>query len=249
MDFMESGDKVAIPVQDKEPLSFKNAFWLIFGIIAFIQVFQFISALIYGIEDNYIPTEFLVYSDIMAIIWYALSIIIIHYNIKSQKYNPFLLYNFNTSTLFQHLPDVLKYFGGTALFVILFSLITKETELHLEEQPQFVILLSFVVTVIIAPVAEEIIFRGYLYSSMASTFKRKKERLVVNAMIFSAAHVFIISFVLGADIPYYIFVLGYLIALLYENSRSILPCIVLHALNNFLVFVIDIFKLQYFSNI
>jgi len=228
-------------------LSFKNAFWWIFGIIVFIQIFQFISTLIYGIDGDEIPPEFMLYSEFMAIIWYILSVFIINNNIHSQKCKSSDLYNFDFPVLMRYLPDTIKYFIGTAVFVLLLSFISAETELQLENQPITVLLLSFLVTVIIAPIAEEIMFRGYLYSSMLSTFKRKKERLVVNAMIFSAAHVFFVSFILGADIPYYIFVLGYLIALLYENSRSILPCIVLHALNNGLVFTIDIIKLNYFQ--
>lgn len=245
MDSSESTDTAEQPIQDKELLSFKTAFWLVFGIILFIQVFQFISAYIYDLDANYISKDYMIYSEVMAIIWYAISVILINNSIHTYKLKPKDLYNFNVEIFIQYFPDILKYFASTAFFVILFSFISNETELNLENQPYYVILLSFVVTVLIAPIAEEIMFRGYLYSAMFSIFKRKRERLVVNSMIFATAHVFIVSFMLGAIVPYYIFVLGYLIALLYEKSRSILPCIALHALNNALVFTIDIIKLTY----
>ena len=78
---------------------------------------------------------------------------------------------------------------------------------------------------------------------MLGTFKRKRERLVVNAMLFAAAHVFIVFFLLGASVPYYIFILGYLLASLYEETRSILPSVALHFLNNAFVLAIDVYKL------
>jgi CAAX protease family protein len=246
MDSSKSIDSTDSPQVENELLSFMKAFWLVFGIIVFIQIFQFVSTLIFGLDGDEVPTDYMVYSEVMAIIWYTLSVIFINNSIHSQNYKPSILYNFNVEVFKQYLPDVLKYFAGTATFIILLSFLSTETELQLENQPQFVIILSFVVTVIMAPIAEEIMFRGYLYSAMFSTFKQKKERLVVNAMIFSVVHVFVVSFIFGAAVPYYIFVLGYLIALLYENSRSILPCIALHALNNALVFTIDIIKLEYF---
>ena len=70
--------------------------------------------------------------------------------------------------------------------------------------------------------------------------------MVVNAMLFACAHVLLVEFIWGAAIPYYIFALGYLIAKLYEESRSIGPCIILHGLNNGLVFCIDLVKMNYF---
>ena len=81
--------------------------------------------------------------------------------------------------------------------------------------------------------------------AMLSKFKRKKERIIVNAMFFSAAHVFLFEFLIGATVPFYIFILGFFLAKLYEEYRSVLPCILLHFLNNALVFAIDFAKVKH----
>jgi len=185
--------------------------------------------------------------EVISITWYVLSIILIHYSFTNQGLNPWLFYKIDLELLKKHLPQTLKYFTGTAIFVILLSLISSETELQLEEQNSTLIVLMIVTATIIAPVCEEMVFRGYLYSSMIPVFKRDRERLVVNAMLFAAAHVFFIVFALGGTVPYYIFVLGYLIAKLYQDSKSILPCILLHVLNNSLVAVIDLIKLDIYN--
>jgi hypothetical protein len=79
---------------------------------------------------------------------------------------------------------------------------------------------------------------------MFNHFKRKKERIVVNAMLFSAAHVFLITFFIGAEIPYYIFVLGYFLAKLYENHYTLIPCIILHSINNLIVLMIETVRMN-----
>ena len=157
-------------------------------------------------------------------------------------------YKIDFEILKRHLPQTLKYFAGTAIFVILLSFISPETELQLEEQRTAIIILMLLTATVIAPVCEELVFRGYLYSAMIPVFKREKERLVVNAMLFASAHVFLIAFALGETVPYYIFILGYFIAKLYEDSKSVLPGILLHLLNNSLVAIIDLIKLDIYNS-
>jgi CAAX protease family protein len=226
--------------------AFKKAFWLIFALIFTMQIIQGYYALKIGFSDQ-IPSSFYLNIEIISITWYILSVIIIHQSFVNQGLNPWFFYGIDFSVIKRHLAQVLKYFAGTALVVILLSLLSAETELQLEDQPVSIIIIMLFTVTIVAPVCEEIVFRGYLYSSMIPVFKRDKERLVVNAMLFAAAHVFIILFAIGGSIPYYIFVLGYLIAKLYRDSKSILPCILLHLLNNTLVAVIDLIKLDIYN--
>lgn len=103
-------------------------------------------------------------------------------------------------------------------------------------RPAFVQALSFFVVVVVAPICEEILFRGYLYTSMKQIMRTDRERQIVNATLFAAAHVFLPMFLLGATVPYYIFALGFLLAYLYDRTGSLMPSIILHAFNNCLVF-------------
>lgn len=225
-------------------LSFKKAFWLIFAAIAAIQIFQFSFIIYFGFDLEKYPPEYYLWDEIGGIIWYVILLMVVIYDLRIQNVSPVKVFNFNFSITKERLPQILKYFSGCALFVIALSFLVKETELQLENQTSLTIYLMFLTTVIIAPVFEEMVFRGYLYTAMFSSFKRKKERMVVNAMLFACAHVFLIEFLLGGTIPYYIFVLGYLLAKLYEESRSVTPGILLHSLNNALVFGIDLIKIN-----
>jgi len=226
--------------------SFKRALWLIFALIITIQVIQTYFAIKIGFS-NQVSSSLYLNIEIISITWYVLSVIIIHFSFTNQGLNPWGFYRIDLNILKKHLPLTLKYFAGTAVFVILLSLISPETELQLEDQPTTIIVLMLLTATVIAPVCEELVFRGYLFSSMIPVFKRDKERLVVNAMLFAAAHVFIIVFALGGTVPYYIFVLGYLIAKLYQASKSVLPCILLHVLNNSLVAITDLVKLDIYN--
>ncbi len=211
------------------------------------QLYSLVLSFAYGMTSEGLSEEYYLFSEIGTIVWYVLVLGIVLWDIRSQALVPANLFRLDFSRLWAYLNTVLGYFGGCAVAVLFLSSLSKDTELGLEYQTTSLRGLSFLTTVILAPILEELIFRGYLYTSMLNVFKREKERLVVNAMLFAAAHVFLAEFLFGAEIPYDIFVLGYLLAKLYERSRSVLPCILLHALNNGLVFAIDMAKLAMYS--
>ncbi len=225
-----------------DKLSFKKSFWLVFSAIVVVQVAQFALTVSYGFDLKKFPSEFYLYAEIGTIIWFVALVLIVIYDLRIQNISLEKVFNFDFSITKERIPQIIKYFSACAIFVFLISFLTTETELQLEHKTTTTIVLTFITTVLMAPICEEMVFRGYLYTSMFSSFKRKRERMVVNAMLFACAHVFLIEFIVGATIPYYIFVLGYLLAKLYEESRSIIPCILLHSLNNSLVFGIDLVK-------
>lgn len=232
-------------VQAEYPhFTFNHSFWIVFAGIAVGQVYGLILAAAYGFDLKKLPPDYYWFSEGGGVIWYIGFLSIVIYDLRRLEIPAKKIFNINFPVLQERILHVLKYFGGCALFVVASSFLSREGELHLENQTPPLIFLAFVTTVIIAPLFEEIIFRGYLYTAMFTSFKRKKERMVVNAMLFAAAHVFLVSFILGAEIPYYIFVIGYLLAKLYEETRSILPGILLHALNNLLVFGIEILRMN-----
>jgi membrane protease YdiL (CAAX protease family) len=226
-------------------VNFKRSFWIIFVLISLIQIFDFALSASFGFDFDSFPPRFFFYSHSGGLVWYFILAGTVILDLQAQNVSPARVFNFGLKINKQWVLKILKYGLICILAVPLLSLLSDKTEMHLEFQNSGLMILAFINAVILAPVFEEMAFRGYLYTAMFSSFKRKKERLVVNAMLFACAHVFLIEFILGASVPYYIFILGYLLADLYEETRSILPCILLHAFNNGLVFLIDIMKLNY----
>jgi membrane protease YdiL (CAAX protease family) len=78
----------------------------------------------------------------------------------------------------------------------------------------------FIITVIVAPVTEEIFFRGFVFAGLRSRYNWHVAALI-SAALAAIAHVEIAFFV-----P--IFVLGYLFAFLYQKSNSLWPGLMVH---------------------
>ncbi|MFQ5603187.1 MAG: lysostaphin resistance A-like protein [bacterium] len=231
-------------VEAPPTLNFKQAFWLIAAFILVFQIFALILYFVHSQNATALNSSYYLQLVTASIVWDFALIYVVLANIRTQQFSALRLFNLKLTHLLDYAPKVLKYFSGCAILVVLLSLFTDGTELHLEYQTPLVRVLSILSAVVVAPVIEEMIFRGYLYTAMLPSFKHERERLVVNAMFFAAAHVFLVTLFFGVTIPYYILILGYLLAKLYEESRSILPCILLHFLNNSLVVVIDLVKLD-----
>lgn len=89
-------------------------------------------------------------------------------------------------------------------------------------------ILTLLSLVIIPPIVEEIVFRGFIFPGIA-----KKYGLIAGALassvLFGFAH-------LQANVSIYTFVLGLTLCFMYVRLRSIVPGIALHMLNNFLAF-------------
>ena len=85
---------------------------------------------------------------------------------------------------------------------------------------------TFAIVGVLAPVAEEIFFRGFLLAALVSVVGGLRGALVSSA-VFSAAH-----FNIGTLLP--IFVMGMLLAWLYLRTGSIWPPVVAHAAQNLL---------------
>lgn len=99
--------------------------------------------------------------------------------------------------------------------------------------PRDLVLLLLLIAVV-APVAEELFFRGMLYPVLRRRWG-VGWGIVLNAVIFALVH-FIPLLLPG------LFYIGLLLAWVRERSGSVIPCIVLHAIQNGLV-VIGIFAL------
>ncbi len=90
---------------------------------------------------------------------------------------------------------------------------------------------AFLVTVV-APFAEELFFRGYVFGALRN-WKGMWVGAVLTGLVFGAIH-------LGSapDVLYIplLAVFGFILCLLYVKTRSLYPCIVLHAINNGVAF-------------
>jgi membrane protease YdiL (CAAX protease family) len=221
---------------------FNRSFWTIFIAILSIQILQIGLWFYLDFDSLELSQTYIIFSEVLGMVWTLLLLLVVLYHIKSVHMSPAALFNFDWQVLKRFMPRVIKYFLLCGAIVAFFAVFLPNSELNLDKRSQPAIYLSFFLVVIFAPVVEELIFRGYLYTAMQEKFKRQKERLVVNAMLFAAAHVFLLMFLLGAPVPYYIFFLGYFLAKLYDESTSVLPGIVLHGLNNLLVFIIEIMQ-------
>lgn len=77
---------------------------------------------------------------------------------------------------------------------------------------------------LLAPLFEEMMFRGILLAGFLRRYPRG-QAIAYSALFFGAAHLNLYQFFLA-------FLLGLMLGWLYERSRSLLPCIALHAAVN-----------------
>ncbi|NLV90923.1 MAG: CPBP family intramembrane metalloprotease [Firmicutes bacterium] len=131
-------------------------------------------------------------------------------------------------------------FGGRFsiwIFEVLFSqeqvaaLMERENSVIVEllqpSQPmgQFVFLLLLVG--VLAPIAEEVFFRGYAYSVLRSKWG-STIAAVVTSLVFAMVHLYTIHF-----LPIYL--LGLALCYLYERSKSLVPAIIAHGAMNLVI--------------
>lgn len=127
-------------------------------------------------------------------------------------------------------PSALKWMGAAIglylLFIVFYgSLIVQP---HQEDIAEALgpLPLQILLIAVIAPISEEICFRGMLYGGL----REKLPRLVaavITGVIFGGLHAFS-----GVTAVPPLMVFGFLLSLLYEKTGSIVPGILLHMLNN-----------------
>ena len=130
--------------------------------------------------------------------------------------------------------------GCVALAVnILFSLIgfTGSSEVYeqvAEKQFALPLWVGIILYGIVSPVAEEIVFRGIVYNRLRRQYT-KWIAIVGSALLFGVYHGNVVQALYG-------FVLGTLIAVLYEKYGSFAAPVILHSAANIFVYVMTSFK-------
>jgi hypothetical protein len=92
-------------------------------------------------------------------------------------------------------------------------------------------LAAIVAMCVLAPVFEEMLFRGILLRGFLAHYP-KGQAIAASALLFGVAHLNIYQFVAA-------FLIGLLLGWLYERSRSLIPCIALHATYNSVIAASD----------
>ena len=88
------------------------------------------------------------------------------------------------------------------------------------------------VAILIAPISEEIFFRGFLLKIFNTKYGNQKS-VILNSLIFALFHLHI-----GAIIP--VFILGLTISWIKIKTESLLPCIGIHIIQNSLAIILSI---------
>ena len=105
--------------------------------------------------------------------------------------------------------------------------------LGLPEQPDYLplfgqgisgLLVALALGAVVAPLAEEVFFRGYLYAGLRARYGKLAGALG-SSVLFAIVH-------LSPGVLVPILVMGIIFALLYERTGSIWPCIALHSAVN-----------------
>ena len=89
--------------------------------------------------------------------------------------------------------------------------------------------------VVVAPVAEETFFRGFVFAGLRSRYDWRWAA-AISAALFAAAHLSVTFFIPA-------FLLGYLFAYLYQRSNSVWPGMIFHVFLNALALSIALLRM------
>jgi uncharacterized protein len=138
---------------------------------------------------------------------------------------------------------ILSYFAAIPVIVIaslIYSLIFRHEAQSVNPVFEYIrtagdtlnIVLLFLVVGILAPIFEEILFRGILYTSLRRYMPAVSSTIIIS-LLFAFIH-----FDLG--VLFQLFFLSAILTVVYERSGSLIPSIVLHCVWNSVVFVLSV---------
>jgi hypothetical protein len=88
-----------------------------------------------------------------------------------------------------------------------------------------------VLVCVVAPIAEEFFFRGYFFGALRN-WRGVWPAAVLTGLVFGAIHIG--SAPVGFLVPLAFF--GFLLCVIYQQTRSLFPCMALHCVNNTIAF-------------
>ena len=127
---------------------------------------------------------------------------------------------------------------GWLVITALFGVLVEGKSLIFARHPTISQWAGIAVTIIWAPILEEILFRGYVYQALRNHMGWVSAALA-SGLLFAAAHWAGWLYMQGPHLGLVtqtaaITVIGAVLAAVFERGQSLWPCIVLHTLNNLL---------------
>lgn len=98
------------------------------------------------------------------------------------------------------------------------------------------IALMFIFAVVFSPVLEEILFRGYILTTLMEKMKNRYFAILLAALIFTSIHLFLLFF--GPGLIVYIFFWSFIPTFLYLKTKNLYSAMLMHSLNNLLAYLI-----------
>ena len=184
-------------------------------------LFTIALIVIYVVMNSYMMQNF-GYTSIQSAIFntiLSMLIIVLIISIKRTKY-----YGITKPNSFK------KYLYFIPLLII--SLFNLRNGFHINDSTNEIIF--YIITMINVGFLEEIIFRGFLFKMMAKD--NLKSAIIVSSITFGIGH--IVNLLNGAEIGStllqvcYAIAIGYMLVMVFYRSKSIVPCIIFHAVFN-----------------
>lgn len=231
--------------QQKEvPWSTRQAWWGILGLIGLAIIFLFIISALINFQVVKLPAPVaiglitaLLYAGIVGLLYYLTGG---RFNTLAFKF-PFFknsgrIVSFIVVCIFVFLSFIGVYVFEAIwiLFLRLIGIAAPDTagpvtDLFGVSTIGFIVI--FIVTVIIAPIVEEMFFRSFLYQAFRKQYGVALG-ILISALLFGLFH---FSFL--EVLPVFI-VMGIFLGYVFEKFHSVYPAIMLHALNNFFFFIV-----------
>ena len=127
-------------------------------------------------------------------------------------------------------PSALKWMlaaiGAYLLFAIVFTAVFGQPEQEDVAEAFGAVPIQVLLIVFAAPISEEVCFRGFLFGGLRERMPRLAAALI-SGLIFGGLHA-----TTGLSAVPVLVAFGFILALLYEKTGSIVPGILLHMLNN-----------------
>ena len=125
-------------------------------------------------------------------------------------------------------------FKSFLYFIPLLAILTVNLWNGIKMNTSLINTILFIISMICVGFLEEIIFRGFLFVSMSKS--GLKSAIIVSSITFGIGH--IVNLLNGGDfVPtllqvFYAIAIGFLFTIMFYKSKSLIPCIIVHAVFN-----------------
>ncbi len=199
----------------------KNIFKLLILFLIIEYSVPFVTGLVHGDSVSFVSKSSIWYGGLTGLISYVLVLAIVYYNVVYRYGKPVAILGFQRDRIRSGL------LWGFCVLLFLEVVFVTIKHLRIAYSPKGDVdrdLLWYLMLIVVGPITEEILFRGYIYP----TFRRKTG--IVWAMIFSSA-CFII-FHKSETLWFNAFVIGIILCFIYEKSGSLVAAIMAHSFSN-----------------